>query len=252
MNRRRAARPRYIGATAQIDLQIDLGRRDVMTGLLFILPLALAYHVGVAFASTINGVDFVTRALLALVDGQRGDYLLLLLALCGAYLTVLWQARRQGRIRDGGFVPMVLESCIYALTLGSVIIVIMQEVLGFSLTAGAALAMGRAGEVLVVALGAGVYEELVFRLGVMAGGAVLLVHLGVRRSLAIVAAGAASAILFSLAHHLGSHGEPFELAVFTYRLLAGAVFALIFYYRSLAHAVYTHFLYDLYVLSIQS
>jgi membrane protease YdiL (CAAX protease family) len=38
--------------------------------------------------------------------------------------------------------------------------------------------------------------------------------------------------------------------VFTFRLLAGVAFALIFYYRSLAHAVYAHALYDVWVLVV--
>ena len=59
------------------------------------------------------------------------------------------------------------------------------------------------------------------------------------------------ALLFSGAHHVGPLGDPFTLPVFTYRVLAGVIFGLIFYYRSLAHAVYTHFLYDVYVLVLR-
>lgn len=247
MNRRHSVEPARLRV---------FGYLDLATCLLFIFPLLLAYQIGVVFASTINGVDFVTHAMFALVDHERGDYLLLQLALCAVYVTVLVQWRRRGVLVRDSFLPMLLESSIYALTLGSVIIVIMQEVLGFSLAAGlsqgAPMALRKTGESLIVALGAGVYEELVFRLGVMAGGAAVLTRLDIRPSMAIIIAAAASAVLFSLAHHSGAHGEPFELAVFTYRLLAGGVFCLIFYYRSLAHAVYTHFLYDLYVLTIQS
>lgn len=243
MNRRRESESAHPGA---------LGHGHLGTSLLFIAPLFLAYQIGVGFASSVNGVDFVTSAILALVDHERGDYLLLQLALCAAYATLLVQTRRRGTVAPGVFLPMVLEATIYALTLGSLIILIMQELLGFSLTVQAALALGRTGENLVIALGAGVHEELVFRLGVMAGGAALLRHVGVRPPVAIVAAAAVSALLFSLAHHSGAHGEPFELAVFTYRFLAGAAFCAIFYYRSLAHAVYTHFLYDVYVLTLQS
>ena len=49
------------------------------------------------------------------------------------------------------------------------------------------------------------------------------------------------------AHHLGAHGEPWGLHVFAFRCLAGVVFGLIFWFRSLAHAVYAHTLYDLLV-----
>ena len=35
-------------------------------------------------------------------------------------------------------------------------------------------------------------------------------------------------------------------------MLAGVAFGLIFYFRSLAHAVYAHFLYDVYVMVLRS
>ncbi len=228
-----------------------LGRGDLATSLIFILPLLLAYEIGVAFSSTVNGVDFVTRTLFAAVNHERGDYLLIQLALCGAYVGVVVQARRRGVLQRGTFAPMVLESAIYALTLGSFIILIMQELLGFSLAFTAPLTLGDTGEALLISLGAGVHEELVFRLGLMAGCAGLLRAMGVELRFAVLTGLVVSALVFSLAHHLGSHGEPFHLDVFTYRALAGAVFGAIFYYRSLAHAVYTHFLYDVYVLGLQ-
>jgi membrane protease YdiL (CAAX protease family) len=62
----------------------------------------------------------------------------------------------------------------------------------------------------------------------------------------------ASSLLFSAAHHVGPMGDELRAGLFTYRALAGVVFAAIFYYRSLAHAVYTHFLYDVYVMVIQA
>jgi hypothetical protein len=229
-----------------------LGYGDLASSLLLILPLFLAYEIGVVFASSINGVDFMTRTMLAAVNHDRGDYLLVQLALVGSYLALLWLARARGVLEPGAFLPMVLESSIYALTLGSFIILIMQELLGFSLAASAAMSLGRTGEALIISLGAGVHEELVFRLGIMAGSAWLLHYAGMRRSLAIAAGAVLAAVLFSLAHHSGPHGEPFHVDVFTYRALAGGVFGLIFYYRSLAHAVYTHFLYDMYVLALQS
>jgi hypothetical protein len=55
--------------------------------------------------------------------------------------------------------------------------------------------------------------------------------------------------VFSAAHHLGAHGEPWTMHAFAFRCLAGLVFGLIFWFRSLAHAVYAHTFYDLLVYS---
>jgi len=231
-----------------------LGGGDFSTALVFVFPLLLAYEIGVLFSDSLNGVDFVTRGLIALAGGSRMTYLLIHLALVVAYLLAILVLRHHRRLDLGTFLPMILESAIYALTLGSVIVFVMEGLVGLSrsLSIAPALELGRVGQLVVTSLGAGVHEELVFRLFLFGGLAALLHGLGFRRALAVVVALAASAGLFSLAHHVGPLGERFELGVFIYRALAGVVFGLVFYYRSFAHAVYTHFLYDLYVLVLRS
>jgi hypothetical protein len=228
-----------------------LGHGDLAGSLIAIFPLFLAYEVGVMFSSAINGVDFVTRHVFAAVGHDRERFLLVQLVLALGFLGYVLHVRRRRELARPALLALVLEATIYALTLGSFIVFVMQELLGFAMDGSAGMALGRAGEILVVSLGAGVHEELVFRLGLMAGGALLLEALGMGHGLAVILALAGSAAAFSLAHHIGPYGEAFQLGVFVYRALAGAIFGLIFYYRSLAHAVYAHFLYDLYVLVLQ-
>jgi membrane protease YdiL (CAAX protease family) len=60
---------------------------------------------------------------------------------------------------------------------------------------------------------------------------------------------AASSLIFAAAHHWA--GEPWSDRAFAFRTLAGAAFALIFWYRSLAHAVWAHALYDVYIALIR-
>src|SRR5205814_1065638 len=83
-------------------------------------------------------------------------------------LFYLRKKRSLGRIAP---LPMLLESGIYALTLGSFIVFIMRRLLGIEPT----LAVGGqdAGTGIILSCGAGLYEELVFRLGACAGGAAL-------------------------------------------------------------------------------
>lgn len=226
-----------------------LGYGDLTTSLILIFPLFLAYQVGVVFATSMNGVDFVTRLAYAAVGRDRDHYLIAHVAVGVAFCGYLVYLMRQRSFSFGIVPPLLLESSIYALTLGSFIVFVMQQLLGFSIQPGSA-ALGKTGEAIVISLGAGVYEELVFRLGLMAGGTVLLKRTGMDHMWAVLFALLGSALLFSGAHHIGPMGDPFTWTVFTYRALAGAIFGLIFYYRSLAHAVYTHFLYDFYVLVV--
>jgi hypothetical protein len=92
----------------------------------------------------------------------------------------------------------------------------------------------------------------VFRLGIMAGLAALLERVvGLRRFVAATLALVVSAVLFSAVHHIPPYGDPFAVGVFLFRVLAGICFGLLFWFRGFAVAVYTHALYDLYVLIVR-
>jgi hypothetical protein len=231
-----------------------LGRGDLSTSLVLIFPLLVAYGVGVMFSTTVNGVDFLTRTIYAAVGYDSTRYLIVHLVLAVGYLGYLLYLWRTRTFSLGIVVPVVLESAIYALTLGTFIVFVMYSLLGFggALAVGAPLALGPIGEAIVISLGAGVHEELVFRLGLMAGLAALVKRAGLPHGWAVLVGLAVSSVLFSAAHHVGPMGDPLDSAVFTYRALAGVIFGLIFYYRSLAHAVYTHVLYDVYVLVLRA
>lgn len=226
-----------------------LGHGDLGTSLLFVFPLFLAYEVGVLFAPAMNGVDFVSRNVFAAVGHSRRNYLLLHLGLAVVFAGMLVWLRKRKAFDPGRLLPMLLESAIYALTLGSLILFVMRQILHLE-----PLAAGGLGELatgVVLSLGAGVHEELVFRLGLCAGGAALLRAVGLAHGAAVAVAFVVSSLLFSAAHHVGPSGDPWSLGVFTYRALAGLIFAAIFHFRSLAHAVYTHALYDVYVMILR-
>jgi membrane protease YdiL (CAAX protease family) len=98
----------------------------------------------------------------------------------------------------------------------------------------------------VTFLGAGVYEETVFRL-VLFG---LLLRFG-RSALgpggAGVLAAAVSVTLFAAAHHYGPAGEPWSPPLFAFRVTAGLLFTLLFHFRGFGVAVACHACYDVLV-----
>src|SRR6185312_9181668 len=150
-------------------------------------------------------------------------------------------------------VPVLIESSIYALTMGSLIVFVMTRGLGISpRLAGGFVGQQGIGTRIVMSLGAGVYEEAVFRLGIMTGLVALLDGVfKLRRWIAVVIALLVSAALFSAMHHIPPYGDPLHLGIFLFRLLAGVCFGLLYWHRGFAVAVYTHALYDLYVFLVQ-
>jgi membrane protease YdiL (CAAX protease family) len=134
---------------------------------------------------------------------------------------------------------VLLEAALYALTLGALVSLIVDHLLGRW------LGLGVTAPSVIAAIGAGVHEELVFRLALIAG--VVAIARPAGRHLAVAIAIAASSLVFAAAHHAGAHGEPWTAHAFAFRAIAGAVFGAVFWFRSLAHAVYAHVFYDLLV-----
>jgi membrane protease YdiL (CAAX protease family) len=93
-------------------------------------------------------------------------------------------------------------------------------------------------------VGAGIYEEFLFRF-LLLGGLLLVLHrgLGANPVATVPVAILASAAIFSYAHHaLG--GEPYTHAAFLYRTLMGVILGTAFCTRGLGIVVYAHALYN--------
>lgn len=243
----RSRRPRSSGTWT---LRGYLSQRgNLLTNILLVFPLYLFYQLAVVLLPGVgNGADLLTGRLVALANYSRADYLLLQLALTGAFFVAVLLLRRRQQFDPRLFVPVVLESGIYALTMGSLILSCMGF-LGISPSLSVESAdLGGPLTRIALSIGAGVHEELVFRL-LLLNGAILLFHriAGWARWSSLVAAFLLTAVLFSAAHHLVG-GEPFAFGVFVYRLLSGLFFAGLYLWRGFAVAVYTHALYDIYVM----
>jgi membrane protease YdiL (CAAX protease family) len=168
-----------------------------------------------------------------------------LLALAFAIWSYLrWNDRPVDMI--GTLSGMALESVAYALGLWAMSRALPQILIRWGVTlaangqAGVALATAR----LVSYLGAGIYEEALFRLLLYSFLLRLLRFIGLPLLPAAVAAATASATLFSAAHHLGPYGQPYGNYVFLFRLAAGLYFAALYQFRGFGIAVGAHACYN--------
>lgn len=219
--------------------------RDLSVSLILVLPLLVAYQVGLFVIGhrVINGADFVTR----LVYPEYGQKGLVLFNLCvvAVFLAAIIRLERQRRFRPSLFLPLVVESSVYASFLGTLILFVMRKSFIMSVGAG----FDHSVRALILSIGAGVNEEIFFRLLLI--GLLQYVFgdfLGMKDGAAAVVAVVASSLVFSAAHYVGAHGDRLEWVSFIYRFLAGVIFALLYRYRSFAVAVYTHAIYDILVL----
>lgn len=236
-----------------------LGRdpRNLLTSLVLVFPLFLVYQIGVLFTlPVLNGADFLTVFLFRNLGLSSGTYLAYTFAVAVAFVVAVAVLRHKQRFDPQLIVPVLVESAIYALTMGSLIVFVMTRALGISPQlaggGGGFVAQQGFGTRIVMSLGAGVYEETVFRLGILTGLTVLFERvIGLRRWIAFTLGLLLSAVLFSAMHHIPPYGDPLHAGIFIFRVLAGICFGLLYWYRGFAIAVYTHALYDLYVFLLR-
>ncbi len=227
--------------------------RELLTSMILVLPLFVLYQVGVLATDGVrNGVDFVTSLMWLAAGGDRLAYLGINAAVLVAFCVGIAIVRRRGGTFEPRIFPyVVVESTVYASLFGAAVLQIMN-VLGF----GGLLASGAGGaefgvvQKVVLSLGAGVYEELVFRLIGMGGIFWFLERFArdLPRWISALIAVALSSLIFSAIHHIGALGDPFTLGVFLFRFFAGALLAFIYWTRGFAVVVYTHAIYDIIVM----
>lgn len=228
----------------------SLTRRPIPC-LAFVAPLLLVYELGVlrlggASAEALRtGADGWMRHILARLGVTDQWFLPLTLVL----ILVGWQVvlRKDWRFPLSTPVGMVLES----LVLGVALVGLSRLVdMGFSFleqSRGHVLAVPPVPARLIGFVGAGVYEEALFRLLLIPALFGLFRVLQAPTVLASTAAMTISALLFSLAHHAGTPGEAFTWFAFIFRWLAGVYFAWVFMARGFGIAVGTHTAYDMLV-----
>jgi hypothetical protein len=230
--------------------------------LLYALPLLMIYQILAALAppgphgmSVRNGADVILQSVFVWLAGAWGPRLFML-CLIGAGA---WLIARDVRSHPRSLNPsilggMLLESVCLSLVFGVVVGGLTAAVLGAPPPPMASAfplsepALGRS-TLLMVSLGAGIYEELLFRVvlvGLLAWTATNV--LGQRPLVAGVAATVLGALIFSAFHYIGPYGDPLNIYSFVFRTIAGLFFSALYLARGFGITAWTHALYDVLLL----
>lgn len=232
--------------------------RYPFTCLIFLTPLLITYELGVLWlggtgsADLRNGADCWMRGWLQ----HAGLNTLFLLPAMVVVALLAWHVcgKYPWKVSFDTLVGMLAESLLFAMcliALGQLQDLLFREYLSdvaLSLPSCAAGCPDRSTAARVVSfVGAGVYEEVMFRL------CLLHVCYGVFRILLLPHVGAtvlailSTSLLFSLAHYLGASADEFSVFSFAFRSLAGLFFAVLFTVRGFGITVGCHTAYDLVV-----
>jgi hypothetical protein len=230
--------------------------------ILFALPLLLGYEALAALLAQPgkgelrNGADALLRSAFIMIAGAHGSAIFMaVIILIGIGLVGRDMRKSKDGLRAVVFVGMLGESIAFAAVFGLVIGITTAKLLG-SLHALSVnpLALSPLTQTswttrLMLSLGAGLYEELFFRVLLVSGlaaGARLVLGLG-RRGSGILAA-IVGAFIFSAFHYIGPYGDPLQLQSFVFRMLSGLAFSALYLVRGFGIAAWTHALYDAFLL----
>ena len=248
---------------------------------LIVLPFLAVYEIGLValHSDVINGGQAIIKQLGAPVVRTLGvsGSLISLVFIVAAFL--VWQIRRKGtwKVQTPILVAMFVESLFFAVLLFLILRLFVHyvaddprpvptkrhtemrlndpqqpaathEALPVPCAVRTSAESGTELRDFVLYCGAGVYEELVFRvmlLGLLVLVLTRLMHM--EHAYAAAWSVALGAIIFSAYHHIGENGDRFELNVFLQRMLCGLYFSALFYNRSFGVAAASHAMYDILV-----
>ena len=224
--------------------------RRPLTSLAFLAVPLLVYELGVLTlgpSAVQNGVDAWLRGWLQHLG--FGQYFLLPVLTVSGLLAWHHTTGDPWRVSWGVAWGMLVECTLLA----AVLLVIAQ--LQFSLLdrmiAPAAIEGMISPDVkqslgeLIGFLGAGIYEEVLFRLILLAICSAMIGMIGATERWKTIGAVAVTSVAFSAAHLLG--GESFQLYAFLFRIVAGVFFAVLFLRRGFGIAAGAHAGYDIFV-----
>ncbi len=215
---------------------------------IFTLPLFLLYEVGIFLISSRdidqlrNGADVLMRQVLESF-GIYGMYGFGGTFLIGFLIAFLRQKKnlRTSEIESRFLLIMFFESIIWA----TLLVIMMIKIPTF-------LSLSNEDHLIqqvVLAIGAGIYEEFVFRVLLISGLAILfglIFNWGEfgKTFLSVII----SSAIFSIFHFFGSYGDTFSFPLFFVRFFAGIFLAMIYIFRGFGITAYAHSIYDLFVL----
>ncbi len=230
---------------------------------LIALPLFVLYEAMILMANEGAvqqirvGADVWLKSILHYLGGTGFLAVGIVVLLIGAF--IFWRDRHDALpIRSKYFGWMVLESTVYAVgvaflvayTVGALFAIAPTVQTGMAVQDTGGLASQGTFMMIALSIGAGLYEELVFRVmlvGGMAWGMGRLLHW--KQPAIYTVAAVVGALLFSAVHYTGSLGDPFTMSSFMFRFLFGLVLNVIFLLRGFGIAAWTHAIYDIFVVT---
>jgi membrane protease YdiL (CAAX protease family) len=215
------------------------------------LPLLLLYEILIfisqpdASSAVRISVDVWIKTLFSYFGNNVISITLILVALLG--IVILYRERnRLSTLKPAWFLGMLAEAFVYAFGLALLLSVVVGALV--QIVQPETISSLSAIQKIALSLGAGLYEELFFRVLLVSGLLYLFNYLMKKKGIAFAAAIVTAALIFSFVHYIGAFGDPFTMGSFIFRFLFGLALNAIYIWRGFGMAAWTHAIYDIMVV----
>ncbi|MEX0722998.1 MAG: CPBP family intramembrane glutamic endopeptidase [Gracilimonas sp.] len=224
---------------------------NLLYSFLVSLPLFLLYELLIIISQPSGdaivriSVDVWIKTLFTYLGVNAVSFSLLLVAVIGVF--IIYKERERLKSLNFSYFPiLIVEATVYAI----VVAIISQSLVSFMLNMAASDPINSLSmmQKLALSLGAGLYEELFFRVILVTLFILLFTKILGKKWAGITAAVVLSALLFSAVHYVGSMGDAFTMGSFLYRFLFGLILNGIYVWRGFGVAAWTHAIYDIMVI----
>ncbi len=226
--------------------------RGIVYSYIACLPLLVLYEILIRISQPQAdylvriSVDVWFKAIFQAVGLNALSATFLVAAIIGAIIIFI-KRKQLPQLKKNYFGFMLLESALYAVILGFTIGIFLEFLLNMS--TGNPIEQLSKFQLFALSLGAGLYEELFFRVILVSGLFYLFNYFTQKKNVSYLLAAIIAALLFSAVHYVGEFGDFFTFKSFLFRFLFGLALNVVYVIRGFGIAEWTHALYDLIVIA---
>ena len=232
--------------------------RTASYGFIAAIPLFIIYEIFILFINLESnvsirvGADIWLKQILSTI-GVRGHHTVgLIAAIFGLIIFFIERRKKDVRVKFFYFPWMIVESLFYsiffAIIISKTVTFVFSSAYWYKPLALEAINGAPPSDFwlqITLSIGAGLYEELVFRVLLISCLYFFISYFVLSKGTAsYVASALIAALLFSAVHYIGSYGDVFTIPSFTFRLLFGLAFNILYVVRGFGVTAWSHSLYD--------
>ena len=224
--------------------------KNILVGIIFILPFLFVYEIicliyfKYSEYEIRNTADIILHDIFNIFgDYSQISYSLSLLFIVAILYFVNIKKNRKFKIITLPLFLIALEGLMY----GFILTLILNDSNIFNLEG---LYQSDLLLNLYLCIGAGIWEEILFRLLLINVIIFTLQYIDISTFFSVLISIVISSILFSSFHYIGSLSDTFTMYTFLYRFLGGIYLSILYYYRGIGISMMSHFIYDFLLITI--